>query len=196
MSVTLPPNPIVPISRLLTDRHDRCFELRQPRIRIHIVERSEQLLLGVRVAGRAIAADADADRAGRAALPLRVPHGVKNRLLHAVERPVGAAEMRQLDRQRVLGIGVLAAAALENQLDLDLVLLPLLEVDDRRARSEIVAGVLAGDRIDRIGAQLAALASLRPRPRESAAASRSDSRRPASSPRRSACRCPGRWRLP
>ena len=35
-------------------------------------------------------------------------------------------------------------------------LLPLLEVDDRRAGAEVVAGVLAGDRVDRIRPQLAA----------------------------------------
>ena len=114
-------------------RHDRRLELRQPRIRIHVVERPKQLLLGVSVAGRAIATDADTDRPGRASLPLRVPHGVKNRFLDAVERPVRPAEMRQLRRQRVLRVGVLAASALENELDLDLVLLPLLEMDDRRA---------------------------------------------------------------
>ena len=64
--------------------------------------------------------------------------------------------MRQLDRQRVLRVRVLAAAAFQNQLDLDRVALPLIEMDDRRARSEVVARVHAGDRIDRIRAQLAA----------------------------------------
>ena len=77
-------------------------------------------------------------------------------MLHAVERAIGAAEMRQLDRQRVLRVRVLAAAALQDQLDLDVVALPLIEVDDRRARAEVVAGVLAGDRIDRVRPQLAA----------------------------------------
>ena len=74
-------------------------------------------------------------------------------------------------------------------------LLPLIEVDDRRARAEVVAGVLAGDRIDRIRPQLAAprrlgdrLADLLPHP-DLIRADR------APSPRRSACRCPGRWRL-
>ena len=50
-------------------------------------------------------------------------------------------------------------------------LLPLLEVDDRRARAEVVAGVLAGDRVDRVGPELAAprrfgdrLADLLPHP--------------------------------
>ena len=33
---------------------------------------------------------------------------------------------------------------------------PLIEVNDRRARAEIVAGVLAGNRVDRIRPQLAA----------------------------------------
>ena len=119
MSVTLPPNPIVPISRLLTVAMIDASTLRQPRIGIDVVERAEQLLFGVRVAGRAIAADADADRARRAAFALRVPDGVEDALPHAVERPIGASEMRQLHRQRVLGVGVLAAAALQNQLDLD-----------------------------------------------------------------------------
>ena len=36
------------------------------------------------------------------------------------------------------------------------VALPLIEVDDRRARAEVVAGVLAGDRVDRVRPQLAA----------------------------------------
>jgi hypothetical protein len=104
----------------------------------------------------AIAADADADRARAAAFALRVPHGVKNALLHAVERAIRAPEVRQLDRQRVLRVGVLAAAAFENELDLDVGPLPLIEVDDRRARAEVVAGVLARDRVHGIRPQLAA----------------------------------------
>ena len=115
--------------------HDRRFELGQPRIRIHVVERAEQLLLRVQVAGRAIAADADADGARAAALALRVPDRVQDALPHAFERAIGAAEMRQLHRQRVLRVRVLAAAALEDQLDLDVVALPLIEVDDGRARA-------------------------------------------------------------
>jgi hypothetical protein len=37
----------------------------------------------------------------------------------------------KLDRHRVLRVRVLAASAFENQPDLDLVLLPLLEVNNR-----------------------------------------------------------------
>ena len=136
--------------------HDARFDRSEPRIRVDVVERAEQLLLGVRVAGRAIAADAHADGAGAAAFALRVPDRVQDALPDAFERAIGASEVRQLDRQRVLRVGVLAAAALQNQLDLDLVALPLVEVHDRRARAEVVARVLAGDRVDRVRPQLAA----------------------------------------
>ena len=87
----------------------------------------------------AIAADADADRAWRTALALRVPHGVKNALSHAVERAIGPAQVRQFHGQRILRVGVLAAAAFQNQLDLDAVALPLIEMDDRRPGAEVVA---------------------------------------------------------
>ena len=159
---------------------------------IDVVERAKQLFLRVEIPRRPVAADADANGARAAALALRLPDRVEDALAHAVERAVGAAEMIELGRQRVLRVGVLAAAALEDQLDLDLVALPLLEVDDRRARAEVVAGVLAGDRIDGVRAGACRAASPRRRPRGSAASSRSGWRRPAPAPRRSACRCPGR----
>ena len=62
--------------------------------------------------------------------------------------------MIELRGERVLRVRVLAAAAFQNQLDLDLVAVPLLEVHDRRARPEIIAGVFAGDRIHGIRPQL------------------------------------------
>src|SRR5262249_29253222 len=108
------------------------------------------------VAGRAIAADADADRARSAALALRLPHGVHDALADAVERPIRAAEVIEVHGQRVLRVRVLAAAALEDQLHFDVIPFPLGEVDDRRARSEIVAAVLPGDGVDGVGPQLAA----------------------------------------
>src|SRR6185436_9758554 len=52
-------------AKLVDLAHDRRLELPQPRIRVDVVERSEQLLFRVHVARRAVAADADADRAGR-----------------------------------------------------------------------------------------------------------------------------------
>jgi hypothetical protein len=90
-------------------------------------------------------------------IALRVPHRVQDALAHALDRTVRAAEMRQLRRQRVLRVHVLAAAALEHELDLDLVVvLPLLEVHDGRAGTEVVARVLARQRVHRVGPQLAA----------------------------------------
>ena len=136
--------------------HDGGLQPAQPLIRIHVVERAKQLLLGVHVPRRAIAADADADRARAAPFALRLPHGVQDALADSLERSIGAAEMIELRRQRVLRVGVLAAAALEDQLDLDGRFFPLIEMDDRRARPEVVAGVLAGNRIDGVRPELAA----------------------------------------
>ena len=108
---------------------------------------------------------------GAAALALRLPHRVEDALADAFERAIGAAEMIELGGQRVLRVRVLAAAALQDQLHFDVVALPLIEVDDGRARPEVVAGVLAGDRVDGVGPQLAAprrlgdrLADLLPQP--------------------------------
>ncbi len=137
-------------------RHDRRFDLGEPRVGIDVVERAKELLLRVRVARRPIAADAHADRARGTALALRVPHRVQNAFADAVQRAIRAPEMRQFHGERVLRVGVLAPAALEDQFDLDLVALPLIEVDDGRARSEVVARVLAVDRVDRVGPQLPA----------------------------------------
>ena len=142
-------------------RHDRRLELTQPRIGIHVVQRAKELLLGMPVARRAIAADAHANRAGTAALALRVPDRVENALSDTLERAIGAAEMRQFRGQGILGVGVLAAATLEDQLDLDVVSLPLIEMNDRCAGSEIVAGICSGNRIDRIGTQFSATCRFR-----------------------------------
>ena len=57
----------------------------------------------------------------------------------------------------VLNVHVLAAAALQEEFHFDLVLLPLIEVDDRRAGAEVVPRVLPGDRIDRVRSQFAEL---------------------------------------
>jgi hypothetical protein len=123
---------------------------------IGVVERPEQLLLRVQVAGRAIAADADADRAGPAPLALRLPHRVQDALAHALEGAIGAPEMIELGRQRVLRVRVLAAAALEDQPHLDVRFLPLFEMHDRRAGPRLSPEFSPGNRVDRIRPQLAA----------------------------------------
>src|ERR1019366_2913989 len=86
---------------------------------------------------------------------------MQDALADAFQIAVGAAQVIQIARHRVLDILVLAAAALEDQFDLDLVLLPLLEVNDRRLFAQVVAAVLAAEGIHRIGAQLACPRGLR-----------------------------------
>ena len=147
------------------------------------------------VAVGAIAADADADGARRAALALRLPDGVQDAFAHAFEVAVGAAQVIERAGHGILDVLVLAAAALEDQLDLDLVLFPLLEMNDRRFRAQIVAAVLAGERIDGVGPQFAAARGLRDGLLNRLLDARSGSRRPACGPRTSACPCPGRWGL-
>jgi hypothetical protein len=62
--------------------------------------------------------------------------------------------------QGILDVFVLAPAAFEQQLDFDVILFPLLEVDDGSVCPEVVAAVFAGEGIDRIGAQFAAAGRL------------------------------------
>src|SRR5438105_10657890 len=112
---------------------------------------------------RAVAADADADSARRAPFSLRVPYRVQDAFAHAFKVAIRAPEVWQLHGHRVLRVHVFAAPTLQDQLDLDVVALPLIEVDDRRAGPEIVTGVLTSNRIDRVRPQLAALGCLRDR---------------------------------
>ena len=115
--------------------HDRRFELRQPRVRVGVIQGAEQLFLGVEIPRRPITADAHTHRAGAATFPLRLPDRVQNALAHAFERAIGAAKVIEVGRQRVLRVGILAAAALQDQPHLDLIPFPLVEVDDRRTRA-------------------------------------------------------------
>lgn len=109
------------------------------------------------VTAGAVAANADPQVARRAALPLGLVDGVHQALPHPVEVAVGPTQPGEFLRERVLDVLVLAATSLEHEPNLDLVFAVLVEVDDRGARSEIVATVLAGQGIDRIGAELARL---------------------------------------
>src|SRR5262249_22778411 len=115
---------------------------------------AEELILGELVAGGAVAADADAEEAGAAALALRLPDGVENAAADALEVAVAAlaADRR---RQRVLGAHVLAAAALEDQPHVHRVLAVLVPVEDRAAGAEVVAGVAAGDAVHGVLPQVA-----------------------------------------
>src|SRR5262249_38222074 len=122
--------------------------------RVGVVEFAEELLLGVLVAGGPVAADADAEEAGAAALALGVPDRVEDAAADAFQAAVAAlaADGR---RQRVLGAHVLAAAALEDQPHVHGVLAVLVPVEDRAAGPEVVAGVAAGDAVHRVLPQVA-----------------------------------------
>jgi len=136
--------------------HHLGFELGEDRVGVDVVEFAEQFVLGEVVAVGAVAADADADGAGGAALALGLPDGVEQALLHAFEIAAGLAEVFEFGGQRVLNVLVFAAAAFEDELDFDVVLLPLFPVDDGGFDAEVVARVGAGEGVDGVGAELAA----------------------------------------
>src|SRR5262249_23490486 len=133
---------------------DARLQLGQLRHRVGVVQLAQELLLGVLVAGGAVAADADAEEAGPAALALRLPDGVEDAAAHALQVAV-AALAAEGGRQRVLGAHVLAAAALQDEADIDGVLLVLVPVEDGAAGAEVVAGVAAGDAVHRVLPQVA-----------------------------------------
>ena len=114
-----PPKPIGPTVSLLASSITADSTLGKARIGIGVVERAEELLLRVKIAGRAIAADTHANSARAAALSLRLPDGVEDAFAHAFKGAIGAAQVLELRWQRILRVRVLAAAALEYQLHLD-----------------------------------------------------------------------------
>lgn len=127
-------------------------------IGIHIIQRSEQLLLGAIISAGAVAADAHTDGARRASLSLSLPDCVQDALAHSVQGSIHPAKMGQLTGNRVLDIHVLAASSLEQQLDLDfIVIFPLVPMQNGRAGPEIISAVFPGNRIDRVGSQFAKL---------------------------------------
>src|SRR5690349_10613258 len=109
---------------------------------------------------RAIAADAYSHCARRAALSLRLPYRMQDALANALQIAARFAQMIELHGQRILDVLVLAASALEDQLHLDLVVLPLLEVDHGSICAQVVAAIFSRQRIDRVGPQLAARGGL------------------------------------
>jgi hypothetical protein len=62
---------------------------------------------------------------------------VEDALAHAFEITVGPTQIRQLAGHGVLDVGVLASAALQQQPDFDLVVFPLLEMNDGRSRAKV-----------------------------------------------------------
>ena len=98
------------------------------------------------IAGGAIAANADAEKAGAATLALGLPHGVEDAVTDAFEVAVAALAVERC-RQRILRAHVFAAAALEDKADLNCILAMLVPVKNRAAGTEVVAGILGADAV-------------------------------------------------
>ena len=105
---------------------------------------------------RAVAADADAQRSRRAALPLRLPDGVQKALAHAFQIAVGAAQMIELQGREYWMFLFSQPPPLRISLTSISSSSHCSKWIDRRFRAEIIAAVLAGERIDGIRPQLAA----------------------------------------
>ena len=136
---------------------DIRFQFRQLLMRVDVVRRPEQLQLRRFVATGSVTAHTHAQVPGRTALSLRLVDRVHDAFPHAIEVAVGPPQAFQRLRQRVLDIPVLAAAPLQQQLDLDGVLAVLVKVNHRSSRPQVVARVLACERIDRVLPELARL---------------------------------------
>src|SRR5262249_38543930 len=106
-----------------------------------------------------VAAHAYTDGSRCAALSLRLPHRMQDTLFDPGKITIGAAKMVEVAGHGILNILILAAAAFEDQAYFDIVLFPLLKMDDRRAGAKIVGTAFARDGIYRVGTQLTALGS-------------------------------------
>ena len=132
-NVASPPKPIVPMPSLLavSMMYSSSLPSSGMRFRTSSTARNSCWLRQL-VARRAVAADADADEACGAALALALG---KRRAgcICGCRRGRGqrCPEPSNSIRQAVLNIFVLAAAAFEDQLHFDIVVFPLLEVNDR-----------------------------------------------------------------
>src|SRR5258708_1653304 len=144
-----------PNAQCVRIRHHFRFQIRKFRNRVYIFLVAEELFFGMGVAAGAVAADGYTDEPGAAALTLGLVDGVEDTLVDAIQVAVGPANLRQLLGERILNILVLAAAALEEEQDLDIITLPLFKMNDRRPRTEIQTRVSPGDTVHGIWAELA-----------------------------------------
>lgn len=131
--------------------HDVFFQTREGWHAVPVVEMTEELLLGVQIAGRAVAADANPEDAGAAAFALRLENGVEDRAAAALEVAVRA---ELFVGQRILGADVFAAAALEDEAHLGAVAAGLFEMEGGRAGAEVGAVVLSRERIHGVLAEI------------------------------------------
>src|SRR5262249_37572161 len=126
--------------------HDPRFEDRQFRIRIHIIDRPQQLTFGEVKTRRAVAADRNTEKSGAAAFSLGLPNGVKNTGTNPFQISVRARAL-DLHGQTVLRAHVLAPATFENKPDVNIGIACLFPMKHGTAGSKVVAGVGAVDAV-------------------------------------------------
>jgi len=135
--------------------HHARLHFGQLRHRIDISGRAQELLFGEGIASSAVTSDADAEEARPAAVSLGRLHCLHDAGIGPFEIAV-VAHTVEGGGQHELRAGVFAAAPLEDEANIDILPGPLLEMDDRGARSKVGAAVPAGQAVDRILAQVAA----------------------------------------
>ena len=168
-TVVLPPKPIGPMPSWLASSVRRSSRAASSGSGLALVQLAEQDFLGCVVGGAAVAADGHAQDARRAALALGLVDRIQHHLAHPGQVAPGA---QAAIGQGILRAHVLAAAALEHQLDGQGIAFHFFEVDGgEMLAAQVVAAVLVGERVDRVGAQVGLLGGLRPRRSRSAARS-------------------------
>ena len=123
-------------------------------IGVGVVQLAQQLLLGELVAGGPVAADADAEEAGAAALAL----GFQTASRMQARTPSRSRSQRlppSVAGSEYWALMFSQPPPLRIKADVDRVLAVLVPVEDGAAGAEVVAGVAAGDAIDGVLPQVA-----------------------------------------
>ena len=131
---------------------DALFQGVQVGVRVGLIEGAPEGFFGGVERRAAIAADAHAQEAGRAAFALGFVNSIHDHFVNAFQV---AARVQARIGQFVLRGDVLGAAALQHQADGHGVTVHLVKMDGGEIFiADVVAGVLAGQGIHRVGAQI------------------------------------------
>src|SRR5688572_1123829 len=134
-----------PNAEFVGGAEDIALELGQFLGGIGVVERAQELLFREFVASGAIAADADTEDAGAAALALGLEDRIENDFSAAVQIAIG---FEFFVRQRVLRADIFASAPFKNEANANFRRAMLMEMNDGRTGTDIGAVVDAGEGID------------------------------------------------
>src|SRR5262249_54693337 len=126
---------------------------------VGVVQVAQELLLGMFVAGGSVTANAHTQESWTTTLALSLPDGVEDATPDSLQVAITALAVER-DGQRILRAHVLAAAALENQPDVHVILAMLVPVKHRTARAQVITGVPPRDAIDRVLPEVSLLSRL------------------------------------